>query len=237
MTTVLRYTASRYIAITRAVSNRSWLETPLGELEPLKHAPLPAEGSELLCAGMELARRRATSGQDLLFLAQTWSCGDNDGIAVVWVQHSDDEIIRGSGGWRSSRSWHPVRPSQSSKRTAATHSWRPRPKPCFHNWQSGGWWSSEQRPGCARRCTVRSSAATAAPVSDTHTTGDKSGWGAPPQDRVIAHEFVLALPDRAPPDRGHDDDGQTSTSAARRQPANTRSRRRDLRVGADVCGS
>ena len=111
---------------------------------------------------------------------------------MVWVQHSaDGELDPGSGPGRSCPSWRPegsepvveqalrrrVRGHQPGGRAGGPGSRPPGDRP-----------GPRPTPASARTlhgAFTRGYDATL--VSDAHTAGDKSKWGAPPVDQVIAH--------------------------------------------------
>ncbi len=112
------------------------------------------------------------------------------GTPVVWVQHSDDDLPRGSDGWQ----YVPELARQE-------------PEPLVHKEYGDSFEDTDleqvlaglgvghlvvtgaQTDACIRStlhgALVRGYDATL--VSDAHTTEDQSSWGAPPPDQVIAH--------------------------------------------------
>jgi hypothetical protein len=78
-------------------------------------------------------------------------------VPVVWVQHSDEELERGSDNWRIVRE---LTPGQA--------------EPLI-----------EKNYGDAFEDTTLGYDTTL--VSDAHTTNDQTSWGAPPPRDVIAH--------------------------------------------------
>ena len=113
-----------------------------------------------------------------------------EGIPVVWVQHSDDEILRDSDGWRIVPELTPadseplVDKNYGDSFEATT----------LENVLSGLSVGRLVVVGAETDACVRSTIHGAfvrgydvTLVSDAHTTGDKTQWGAPPPDQVIAH--------------------------------------------------
>ncbi len=112
------------------------------------------------------------------------------GTPVVWVQHSDEELARGSAGWE----YVPELARKDSE-------------PLVHKEYGDSFEDTDleqvlaglgvghlvvtgaQTDACIRStlhgALVRGYDATL--VSDAHTTEDQSSWGAPPPDQVIAH--------------------------------------------------
>jgi nicotinamidase-related amidase len=111
-------------------------------------------------------------------------------VPVVWVQHSDDEIIRGSDGWRIVPE---LKPGDSERLVDKNYG------DSFEDTNLETVLSSlgvgrlvvagAETDACIRSTLhgafVRGYDVTL--VSDAHTTGDKTQWGAPPPDQVIAH--------------------------------------------------
>ena len=111
-------------------------------------------------------------------------------VPVVWVQHSDDEIIRGSDGWRIVPE---LKPGDSEPLVDKNYG------DSFEDTNLETVLSSRgvgrlvvagaETDACIRSTLhgafVRGYDVTL--VSDAHTTGDKTQWGAPPPDQVIAH--------------------------------------------------
>ena len=111
-------------------------------------------------------------------------------VPVVWVQHSDDEIIKGSDGWRIVPE---LKPGDN--------------EPLIHKSYGDSFEDTNLETvlsglgvgrlvvaGAETDACIRSTLHGAfvrgydvTLVSDAHTTGDKSLWGAPPPDQVIAH--------------------------------------------------
>lgn len=113
-----------------------------------------------------------------------------ESVPVVWVQHSDDELARGSDGWRIVAELAPgdaeplVEKNYGDSFEATT----------LESVLSGLGVGrlvivGAQTDACIRStlhgALVRGYDATL--VSDAHTTEDQSEWGAPPPDQVIAH--------------------------------------------------
>ncbi len=112
------------------------------------------------------------------------------GTPVVWVQHSDEDLARGSAGWE----YVPELARKDSE-------------PLVHKAYGDSFEETEleqvlaglgvghlvvtgaQTDACIRStlhgALVRGYDATL--VSDAHTTEDQSTWGAPPPDQVITH--------------------------------------------------
>jgi nicotinamidase-related amidase len=113
-----------------------------------------------------------------------------ENVPVVWVQHSDDEIIRGSDGWRIVPELTPgdneplVDKNYGDSFEDTT----------LETVLSGLGVGRLVVAGAATDASVRSTLHGAfvrgydvTLVSDAHTTDDKTQWGAPPPDQIIAH--------------------------------------------------
>ncbi|ORB61741.1 cysteine hydrolase family protein [Mycolicibacterium tusciae] len=124
-----------------------------------------------------------------------------DGVPVVWVQHSDDNLARGSESWQIVPE---LVPSESEPRVEKNYG------DSFEDTTLEDVLSKlgvgrlvvvgAETDACVRSTLhgafVRGYDATL--VSDAHTTGDKSQWGAPPPEQVIAHTNLYWEYQRAP---------------------------------------
>jgi nicotinamidase-related amidase len=111
-------------------------------------------------------------------------------VPVVWVQHSDDQIARGSDGWRIVPELAPG----DAEPLVEKHYGDSFEDTTLEAVLSGLGVGrlvvvGAQTDACIRStlhgALVRGYDATL--VSDAHTTEDQSAWGAPPPDQVIAH--------------------------------------------------
>jgi nicotinamidase-related amidase len=113
-----------------------------------------------------------------------------EGVPIVWVQHSDDNMVRGSEAWE----YVPELSRQASE-------------PLVHKSFGDAFEDTDleqvlaaasvghlvvtgaQTDECIR-CTIHGAFTRGYDVTlvgDAHTTEDLSPWGAPPPDKVIAH--------------------------------------------------
>jgi nicotinamidase-related amidase len=113
-----------------------------------------------------------------------------EGVPVVWVQHSDDGLEKGSGAWE----YVPELSRQESE-------------PLIHKTYGDSFEATDleavlaaagigrlvvtgaQTDACIRS-TIHGAFARGYDVTlvgDAHTTEDQSAWGAPPPDKIIAH--------------------------------------------------
>jgi nicotinamidase-related amidase len=113
-----------------------------------------------------------------------------EGVPVIWVQHSDDGVVRGSDGWRIVAELVPgvaeplVEKSYGDSFEATTL------EAVLSELGVGRLVVvGAQTDACVRStlhgAMVRGYDTTL--VSDAHTTEDQSAWGAPPPEQVIAH--------------------------------------------------
>ena len=113
-----------------------------------------------------------------------------DGVPVIWVQHSDDELTQGSDAWQY-----------------VPELVRAESEPLVHKSHGDSFEGTDLEQvlaaagighlvvtGAESDACIRSTIHGAFTrgydvtlVGDAHTAGDKSAWGAPPVDQVIAH--------------------------------------------------
>jgi nicotinamidase-related amidase len=113
-----------------------------------------------------------------------------DRIPVVWVQHSDEEIVRGSEGWRivaelTPRDTEPVVEKNHGDAFEATTL-----EEALSGLGVGRLVVTGAETDACVRSTIHGGFARGYDVTlvgDAHTTGDKSAWGAPGPGEVIAH--------------------------------------------------
>ena len=124
-----------------------------------------------------------------------------EGVPVVWVQHSDEQLEKGSDAWE----YVPELARQESE-------------PLVHKTFGDSFEDTDleevlakagvgrlvvtgaQTDGCIR-ATIHGAFARGYDVTlvdDAHTTEDQSAWGAPPPDKVIAHTNLYWQYEEAP---------------------------------------
>jgi nicotinamidase-related amidase len=128
-----------------------------------------------------------------------------EGVPVVWVQHSDDNLRRDSDGWQ-----YVPELTRSDE------------EPLVHKSYGDSFEATDLEDVLAERKVGRLVVAGAQTdacirstlhgaivrgydvtlVSDAHTTEDQSAWGAPPPDQVIAHTNLYWQYQSAPGRRG-----------------------------------
>ena len=111
-------------------------------------------------------------------------------VPVVWVQHSDDELERGSENWRIVPELNPDEAEPLVEKHYADAFEDTDLETVLSGLGVGRLVvAGAQTDECVRSTLhgafVRGYDATL--VSDAHTTEDLSAWGAPPPDQVIAH--------------------------------------------------
>jgi nicotinamidase-related amidase len=113
-----------------------------------------------------------------------------DAVPVVWVQHSDNELARGSESWNLVSELVPAESEPLVEKNYGDSFEDTSLEDVLSNLGIGRLVVvGAETDACVRSTLhgafVRGYDATL--VSDAHTTGDKSQWGAPPPDQVIAH--------------------------------------------------
>jgi nicotinamidase-related amidase len=111
-------------------------------------------------------------------------------VPVVWVQHSDDEIIRGSDGWRIVPELTPGDSEPLVDKNYGDSFEDTVLETVLSNLGVGRLVVAGAETDACIRSTLHGALVRGYDVtlvSDAHTTGDKTQWGAPPPDQVIAH--------------------------------------------------
>lgn len=113
-----------------------------------------------------------------------------EGVPVVWVQHSDEQLARGSDGWKIVPEFSPVDSEPLVEKNYGDSFEDTILENVLSNLGVGRLIvAGAQTDACIRSTLhgafVRGYDATL--VKDAHTTEDRSRWGAPPPDQVIAH--------------------------------------------------
>jgi nicotinamidase-related amidase len=111
-------------------------------------------------------------------------------VPVIWVQHSDEELERGSGGWQIVPELNP----DGSEPLVEKHYGDSFEDTTLENVLSGLRVGRLVVVGAQTDACIRSTlhgafarGYDATLVSDAHTTEDQTEWGAPPPEQVIAH--------------------------------------------------
>jgi nicotinamidase-related amidase len=129
----------------------------------------------------------------------------HEGIPVVWVQHEDEQLIKGEDDWGIVPELNPVAAEPHIEK-AYGDSFEDTPLESVLSSLGVGHLVvvGAQTDACIRStlhgALVRGYDATL--VSDAHTTEDQSEWGAPPPDQVIAHTNLYWTYQTAPGRKG-----------------------------------
>jgi hypothetical protein len=147
-------------------------------------------------------------------------------VPVVWVQHSSDELARGSENWRIVPELAPGDAEPLVEKTYGDSFEATTLETVLSGLGVGRLVVvGAQTDACVRStlhgALVRGYDTTL--VSDAHTTEDQTAWGAPPPDQVIAHTNLYWTYQTAP--------GRT-WSRSRSTPARSRRRRACSRASA-----
>lgn len=133
-------------------------------------------------------------------------------IPVVWVQHSDEELVRGGDGWRIVPELVPGEAEPLVEKHYGDSFEDTALETVLSELGIGRLFvTGAQTDACVRSTLhgafVRGYDVTL--VSDAHTTDDRTAWGAPPPEQVIAHTNLYWTYQDAP--------GRTAGTAATRE--------------------
>ena len=121
------------------------------------------------------------------------------GVAVVWVQHADDNVVYGSDAWRlvlAPGEGEPVVAKNYADAFEDTRLEAVLAQRRVGRLVVAGAQTDECVRATLHGAIVRGYDATL--VSDAHTTEDLTRWGAPPPEQVIAHTNLYWTHHRAP---------------------------------------
>ncbi len=124
-----------------------------------------------------------------------------EGVPVVWVQHSDEQIEYGSDDWRIVPELAPAEDEPRVEKTYGDAFEDTDLESVLAELEVGRLVvAGAETDACVRStlhgALVRGYDTTL--VSDAHTTGDQTQWGAPPPDQVIAHTNLYWTDQTAP---------------------------------------
>jgi len=111
-------------------------------------------------------------------------------VPVIWVQHNDDNIVRGSEGWRIVPELAPDEAEPVVEKSYGDAFEATNLETVLSELAVGRLLVAGAQTDECIRCTLHGALTRgydATLVSDAHTTEDLSEWGAPPPDQVIAH--------------------------------------------------
>jgi nicotinamidase-related amidase len=122
-------------------------------------------------------------------------------VPVVWVQHSDEELARGSDDWRIVPELSPSDAEPLVEKNYGDSFEDTNLEKVLSGLGIGRLVVVGAETDACIRSTLHGALVRgydATLVSDAHTTGDKSEWGAPPPDVVIAHTNLYWKYQKAP---------------------------------------
>jgi len=111
-------------------------------------------------------------------------------VPVVWVQHSDEELVRESDEWRIVPELHPGDAEPLIEKSYGDAFEGTALETVLADLGVGRLVVAGAETDACIRSTLHGAFARgydATLVSDAHTAGDRTEWGAPPPDQVIAH--------------------------------------------------
>jgi nicotinamidase-related amidase len=111
-------------------------------------------------------------------------------VPVVWVQHSDDELVRGSDEWKIVPELTPGEAEPLIEKHHGDAFEGTNLSAVLADLQVGRLLVVGAETDACIRSTIHGAFARGYDtilVSDAHTAGDKTAWGAPPVEAVIAH--------------------------------------------------
>ena len=113
-----------------------------------------------------------------------------EGVPVVWVQHCDEQIERGSDGWRIAPELAPSDAEPLVEKSYGDAFEDTNLETVLSSLSVGRLLVVGAETDACIRSTLHGALVRGYDtilVSDAHTTNDQSAWGAPPPDQVIAH--------------------------------------------------
>ena len=122
-------------------------------------------------------------------------------IPVVWVQHSDEVLVRGSDEWRIVPELAPGEQEPLVEKNYGDSFEDTTLETVLSGLGVGRLVVVGAQTDACIRSTLHGALARgydATLVSDAHTTEDQTGWGAPPPDQVIAHTNLYWTDQTAP---------------------------------------
>jgi nicotinamidase-related amidase len=122
-------------------------------------------------------------------------------IPVVWVQHSNEELARGSDNWRIVPELQPDDSEPLVEKSYGDSFEDTSLETVLSGLEVGRLLVVGAETDACIRSTLHGALVRgydATLVSDAHTTSDMSAWGAPPPDQVIAHTNLYWSDQTAP---------------------------------------
>lgn len=124
-----------------------------------------------------------------------------EGVPVVWVQHSDEELARGGDDWKIVPELAPAGAEPLVEKHYGDSFEDTTLETVLAGLRVGRLVVVGAQTDACIRSTLHGALARgydATLVSDAHTTEDQSEWGAPPPDQVIAHTNLYWTHQTAP---------------------------------------
>jgi nicotinamidase-related amidase len=122
-------------------------------------------------------------------------------VPVVWVQHSDEGLVRGSDDWQIVPELTPGDTEPLVEKNYGDSFEDTNLETVLAGLGVGRLVVAGAETDACIRSTLHGALVRgydATLVSDAHTTGDQTAWGAPPPDQVIAHTNLYWTYQRAP---------------------------------------
>lgn len=122
-------------------------------------------------------------------------------VPVIWVQHSDEQLVRGSTDWQFVPDLQPADGEPLVEKTHGDAFEGTSLEAILAELGVGRLIVSGAQTDACIRSTIHGAFARGYDVtlvSDAHTTEDLSEWGAPPPDKVIAHTNLYWANQTAP---------------------------------------
>ena len=122
-------------------------------------------------------------------------------VPVVWVQHSDEGLARGSDDWKIVPELAPGDGEPLVEKSYGDSFEDTTLETVLAGLAAGRLVIAGAETDACIRSTLHGALVRgydATLVSDAHTTGDQTAWGAPPPDQVIAHTNLYWTFQRAP---------------------------------------
>ncbi|HET6970508.1 MAG TPA: isochorismatase family protein [Phenylobacterium sp.] len=124
-----------------------------------------------------------------------------DGAPVIWVQHADDELAHGSDAWRIAPELNPLAEDRRIHKAYGDAFEETPLEAMLADLRVGRLIVAGAETDACIRSTLHGALARGYDtllVSDGHTTNDRTAWGAPPPEQVIAHTNLYWTYQRAP---------------------------------------
>ncbi|MFL5961721.1 MAG: cysteine hydrolase family protein [Gaiellaceae bacterium] len=124
-----------------------------------------------------------------------------EGVPVVWVQHSDEGLERGSDDWRIVSELSPGDAEPLIEKNYGDSFEETTLETVLSRLEVGRLVVVGAQTDACIRSTLHGAFVRgydASLVSDAHTTEDQTAWGAPPPDQVIAHTNLYWTDQTAP---------------------------------------